>query len=275
MIRIETEDAWLLLEHAEHAALAGEFARHWKNPSFAPAEPFTHVLDACARHDDSWRTRDAVPLLTAEGKPSAFSSELVGTYDAFEEIDLDDYLAVRGQATEAAAQRDPYAAVLISMHTVDLLTEQADLSTLTAEEKSLHSAFIDGQRQRQDELKRAIRARPDMAELADDKHFLRGFEFLQACDSFSLYAGVGFPDSGQLRHRHPTRQGDSVEITLHPLGDNRYQLTPYPLDEPEVAFHVPYRRVAKSETASLARFQAAYATAPIEIVVVTVQESSL
>lgn len=270
MIRIETENAWLLLEHAEHAMLAGEFARHWKNEQFAPPEPFSHILDACARHDDSWRARDAVPVLTPEGNPSAFSSELVGTYDAFEEIDLEDYLGVRGQATEAAAQRDPYAAVLISMHTVDLLTEQADLTTLTDAERPLHSAFIEGQRSRQAELKAALRAEPDLAELADDAHFQRGFEFLQACDSFSLYAGVGFPETGTLRHPQPTRSGASVEIKIHPLGDNRYRLDPYPLDEPEITFHVPYRRVAKSETASLGRFQAAYATAPVEIVCITV-----
>jgi hypothetical protein len=270
MIRIETENAWLLLEHAEHAMLAGEFARHWKNEQFAPPEPFSHILDACARHDDSWRARDAVPVLTPEGNPSAFSSELVGTYDAFEEIDLEDYLAVRGQATEAAAQRDPYAAVLISMHTVDLLTEQADLTTLTDAERPLHSAFIEGQRNRQAELKAALLAKPDLAELADDAHFQRGFEFLQACDSFSLYAGVGFPETGILRHPQPTRSGALVEIKIHPLGNNRYRLDPYPLDEPEITFHVPYRRVTKSETASLGRFQAAYATAAVEIICITV-----
>lgn len=270
MIRIETDDAWLLLEHAEHATLAGEFARHWKNAQFAPPEPFRHVLDACARHDDSWRTRDAVPLLTPEGNPSAFSSELVGTYDTFEEIDLEDYLSVRGKATEAAALRDPYAAVLISMHTVDLLTEQADLSTLTDAERPLHTAFIEGQRRRQAELKAALLAEPDLAGLADEAHFQRGFEFLQACDSFSLYAGVGFAETGTLRHCQPTRSGDSVEIKVHPLGENRYRLAPYPLDEPEIVFHVPYRRVEKSETVSLARFQAAYASASVEIVCVTV-----
>jgi hypothetical protein len=272
MIRIETENDWLLLEHAEHAALAGEFARHWKNEQFAPPEPFSHILDACARHDDSWRIRDAVPLLTPEGKPSAFSHELVGTYDAFEEIDLDDYLGVRGQATEAAALRDPYAAVLISMHTVDLLTEQADLSTLADAERPVHRAFIDEQLRRQAELKAALRTRPDIADLADDSHFQRAFEFLQACDSFSLYVGVAFPDTGTLRHRHPTRTGDHVAIQIHPLGENRYRLAPYPLDEPEVTFHVPYRRVAKSENVGPARFQAAYATAPIEIVPVTVMQ---
>jgi hypothetical protein len=42
--------------------------------------------------------RDAAPQITRQGKPSAFSTKLVGKYSAFEEIDLADYLAVRDRA---------------------------------------------------------------------------------------------------------------------------------------------------------------------------------
>ena len=262
MIRIEEDDAWLLLTHPNHAALAGEFARHWKNPDFAPPEPFAHILDAVARHDDSWSKRDAEPLLTAEHNPSAFSSELVGTYDAFEEIDLDAYLGVRGAATEAAALRDPYAAVLISMHTVNLLTDQADLSTLTPSQAEIHKAFIENQKERQEQLKYKIRKQADLAPFATDAHFQRGFEFLQACDSFSLFVGVDYPNEGCLRHPQTQRDGSQSEIRFVPLGESRYALDPWPLDEKEVTFTVPYRRVTKSATTSLEDFQNAYAAAP-------------
>lgn len=272
MIRIELENDWLLLSHQEHAKLAGEFARHWKNENFAPPKPFAHILDACARHDDSWAPRDALPQLTYEMNPSAFSEELVGTYDAFEEIDLDDYLAVRGQATEEAAKRDLYAAVLISMHTVNLLTEQADLSTLTEAERPVHAAFITGQLQRQAEFKAILRDRPDTAPYASDEDFENGFRFLQACDSFSLYAGVNYSQPGKLRHAQPTLGGRLVEIDCIPLRSHHYKLSPYPLDEPVVRFQIPYRRVSKAATASLESFQKAYSAAAIEYVEVTVSK---
>lgn len=272
MIRIELEKDWLLLSHPDHAALAGEFARHWKNASFAPPEPFAHILDACTRHDDSWGPRDAKPQLTHDHNPSAFSEELVGTYDAFEEIDLDDYLAVRGQATEDAAKRDPYAAVLISMHTVNLLTEQADLSTLTEAERPVHAAFITGQLQRQAALKAELRACPDMAAQTTETALMRAFKFLQACDSFSLYAGVAYTKPGKLRHAQLKRDGSEVEIECIPVGPNHYQLKPYPLDEPTIRFQVPYRRVPKSSTQDLETFQASYASAPIEYLTVTVSQ---
>lgn len=274
MIRIETESHWWLLTHKAHAELAGAFARHWKNPDFLPPDPFVSVLDAVSRHDDSWEPRDADPELTPDGNPSAFSSELVGSYDAFEEIDLEAYLNVRGNATEQAAARDPYAAVLISMHTVNLLTDQADLSTLSTSGKTLHSAFIEGQLSRQQELKSIIRSQPDLAPFASDDHFARGFRFLQACDSFSLYLGVAYESPGALRHPQPMRGGGEAIITLNPAGPGQYTLDPYPLDQPAITFAIPYRKVAKADTATLARFRAAYRDAPLEYRHVTINPKS-
>ncbi|MCC5850563.1 MAG: DUF3891 family protein [Verrucomicrobia bacterium] len=261
MIRLEETDHWLLLPHQTHAALAGEFARHWKNELFSPPDPFAHVLDAVSRHDDSWAERDNNPELTPDGHPSAFSRELVGSYDAFEDIDLDAYLQVRGQATERAAIRDPYSAILISMHTVNLLTEQADLSGLSETDRALHAGFIEGQRQRQRELKADLASRPDLAPFLDEAHLQRAFEFLQACDSLSLLAGVDFPEPSALRHAQVTRSGEKMIIQFMPLRGDRYRLTPWPLDEPEVMLEIPYRRVPKSACASLETFRQAYAAA--------------
>ena len=81
-------------------------------------------------------TRDAHPAITRQGKPSAFSAELVGKYSAFEEIDLEDYLAVRDRAVRMIAEEDPYAGLLISMHTYNLLTAHADRSTIAAEARA-------------------------------------------------------------------------------------------------------------------------------------------
>src|ERR1700759_5091084 len=143
MIRTETVDGWLLITHPEHAALAGRFADAWGNDDFPRPEPYAHVREAVYAHDDGWLARDGAPVITKQGKPSAFSRELGGTYSAFEEIDLADYLTVRGQALDAVAERDPYAAVVISMHTVNLLTEQADLSTIRPADRPLHASFIE------------------------------------------------------------------------------------------------------------------------------------
>ncbi len=235
MIRTETDDGWLLVGHQDHARLAGEIGALWGNDRFPAPEPLEDVLLAVSRHDDAWAGRDATPELAPDGTPAAFSSELVGTYSAFENIDLEAYLKVRGEATETVARENPLAAVLVSMHTVNLLTEQADLSALSSADRALHAAFVESQRRRQETLKAAIPAsgRPSGEDLQ------RAFRFLQACDSLSLVACVAYPHSIALRHRHPTRKGEEMAILAHPLDSGSYRLDPSPLRQKTALFSVP------------------------------------
>ncbi len=263
MIRIETDSGWILVEHPEHARLAGKFAARWGNADFAPPEPRADVLVAVARHDDAWATRDAVPFLTREGRPSAFSRELVGKYSAFEEIDFADYLAVRGRAADAVAADNPYAGIIISMHTVSLLTTQADLSGLREHDLELHRRFIANQTKRQGEWIAALAADPAHAAAVQPAALNRAFEFLQACDSLSLGVCVRYPEAKNLRHRHPRRDGSSVDITCAPLGGDAYRLAPYPFDADDLRFELPCRTVAGRTFPSQEAFREAYAEAPV------------
>lgn len=265
MIRIATDSGYTLVPHQEHARLAGRFAEHWGNSLFpAPAAPeaMPHVVTAVARHDDAWAGRDATPFLTREGKPSAFTRELVGTYSAFEEIDLADYLAVRGAATEAVAKDDPFAAILVSMHTHNLLTEQADISTIKPADRPLHAAFVAGQLNRQCAL--AASLPPALAAHATPEKLRRAFEFLQFCDNLSLLVCVGYDQPRPVRHTHPDATGERRTITCTPLGDSVFRLDPWPFDAAELTFAVPSRRVPASACADLAAFRAAYSAAPEE-----------
>src|SRR6202451_2799457 len=162
MLRLETENGWWLVTHPDHARLAGAFAERWGNDLFPLPEPREHVLRGIARHDDGWAARDAAPQITRQGKPSAFSTELVGKYSGFEEIDLPDYLAVRDRAVREIAAEDPYAAILISMHTYSLLSEHADRSTIAPEQLPLLDDFLVSQKTLQDSLRKQIAANPKL-----------------------------------------------------------------------------------------------------------------
>ena len=194
MLRMESETGWWLITHPDHARLAGEFAAAWGNAQFRKPEPRARVLKGIACHDDGWAARDAHPSITRQGKPSAFSTELVGKYSAFEEIDLEEYLAVRDRAVRIIAEQDPYAGLLISMHTYNLLTAHADRSTIAAEGLVLLDAFL--------ESPARISARIDAREIAadtrssanekDEQTILEHFRLLQACDNLSLLTCVAF-----------------------------------------------------------------------------------
>jgi hypothetical protein len=259
MIRFATDDGWCLIAHQDHARLAGEFARCWNNAAFAPPQPIEDILVAVSRHDDAWAPRDACPEIAPDKTPSAFSSELVGTYSAFENIDLENYLKVRGAATEAVAADNPVAATLVSMHTVNLLTEQADLSTLSAKDKILHQAFIESQLQRQSELKSSV----SKERYLSHEQWEDAFKFLQACDSFSLIACVNYTEALPLRHQHKTREGKIVDIICEPLDAGAFRLSPYPLAQDVCQFRIQARRIRGKTFSTNEELQTAYANGEV------------
>jgi hypothetical protein len=193
MLRLETETGWWLVTHPDHARLAGAFAERWGNDRFLAPEPRAHVLKGISCHDDGWAARDAAPQITRQGKPSAFSSELVGKYSAFEEIDLADYLAVRERAVRLIASEDAYAAVLISMHTYSLLNDHADRSTIAPNQLPLLDEFLVQQKVLQQSLREQIRSDARFTpEQTTEEAVLDHFRLLQATDNLSLLTCVDF-----------------------------------------------------------------------------------
>jgi len=256
MIRLETATHWHLITHPDHARIAGEFADAWGNERFAPPEPYTAVRHAVYHHDDGWRARDAAPVLTREKRPEAFTRQLVGAYSAFEEIDLPAYLQVRRQATTDVAAENLAAAILVSMHTFNLLTEQADLRTIRPEHKTAHAEFLATQLAWQ---------KAAAQELGLDAPTLaRGFEFLQCCDALSLIVCSGYDAPRDLRHAHPDRTGRRHAVRCTPKGENEYTLAPWPCAASAIELEVPYRAVPKSACTGVDAFRAAFHAAPVQ-----------
>jgi hypothetical protein len=273
MLRLESEsdDGWWLITHPDHAHLAGVFASHWGNDRFPAPHPRENVLHGIHVHDDGWAVRDAHPSITRQGKPSAFSNELVGKYSAFEEIDLADYLAVRESAVEQVEKRDPYAALLVSMHTYNLLTERADRSTIAPDQLPLLDAFLERQLLRQERLRAAIRSNPNLSPReTSDEAILNNFRLLQATDNLSLLSCIAYMQPSTLLHPFPTTEGSLTTITVEPLGPRRFRLHPYPFDTPEFTCTVPARHVPGKLFSSHDELAARFAAAPIESLAIAI-----
>jgi len=272
MLRLETSDGWWLVTHPDHAHLAGELASRWGNELFAPPEPREQVLRGIYRHDDGWRERDAQPGVTRQGKPAAFSTELVGTYSAFEEIDLVAYLAVRRAAVQSIAKQDPYAAILISMHTHNLLTDRADRSTIRAEQLPWLDAFLVEQMTLQRALREQLVAEGTAEETVSLEALQRNFRLLQACDNLSLLSCVDFGGEATLLWPQALRAGGTAEVKVQRVGERRFRLTPYPFAEPEIVFKLKARFVKGKSFASSEDLKAALDAAVMEEVEVGVSE---
>lgn len=268
---MESETGWWLITHPDHARLAGDFATAWGNAHFRKPAPRSRVLRGIACHDDGWAARDAHPSITRQGKPSAFSTELVGKYSAFEEIDLDEYLAVRDRALRIIADQDPYAGLLISMHTYNLLTAHADRSTIAPEGLVLLDAFLHRQRGHQRELRAAIATDASLsAAEAAERTILEHFHLLQACDNLSLLTCVAFSSPAHLLHPLPLNGGGTAEVQVLPIAPRHFRLAPWPFAEPELVFTFPARHVAGKVFADSQSLEAAFHAAPIEQLTVTI-----
>ena len=265
MLRLESETGWWLIRHPDHAELAGAFAAAWGNAMFRKPEPRHRVLFGIARHDDGWAERDAHPVVTRQGKPSAFSVELVGKYSAFEEIDIADYLAVRDRAVRIIAENEPYAGLLIAMHTYNLLTAHADRSTIAPEGLVLLDSFLERQRAYQGQLRAAIQADTSLAPACkSDQAITEHFRLLQACDNLSLLSCVAYASPAHLLHPLPLNDGSTSEVTVEPLGPRHFSLAPWPFAESDLHFEFPARHVAGKQFRSSRDLQEAYTAANVE-----------
>jgi len=270
---MESETGWWLITHPDHARLAGAFAAAWGNDMFRKPEPRARVLHGISTHDDGWAARDAHPSITREGKPSAFSTELVGKYSAFEEIDLADYLAVRERAVRIIGEDDPYAGLLIAMHTYNLLTAHGDRSTIAPDQLPLLDAFLDRQREYQDQLVARIQADDTLTPEEKDRTTIqKHFRLLQACDNLSLLTCVAFDAPANLLHPLPLKDGSSTEVQVQAVAPRHFQLDPWPFEEREVTFSFPARHIRGRHFTSSNTLERSFFESPIETLEVTLSK---
>jgi hypothetical protein len=215
-------------------------------------------------HDDGWAARDSAPQVTREGKPSAFSTELVGKYSAFEEIDLEDYLAVRDRAVRLMAEEDAYAGLLVSMHTYNLLTERADRTTIRKDQLPMLDKFLAIQLNYQRELLGRVRSNSTLSPEEISELRLRDhFRLLQATDNLSLLSCVGYPNPATLLHPLPLRDGSYTQVRVEPLGQRQFRLEPYPFAEMSRTFQFPARYIDGKTFAGKAELQDKFAAAQV------------
>lgn len=275
MLRAESDNGWWLVTHPDHARLAGQFAEHWGNDLFISPEPRADVLAGISTHDDGWSARDAAPEITKQGKPSAFSSELVGKYSAFEEIDLLDYLAVRRKAVDAVVCHNPYAGLLVSMHTFDLLANRADRSTIHTDQVPLLDAFLEDQKALQQKIRSRLEEDPHYkADHVATDRIENHFRLLQACDNLSLLTCVDYPGTANLLHALPVTGNARKPVTVEPLGIRHFRLAPYPFDASPLTFAFPARFVQSALFTSKEDLREKFHAAEVRTLAVTVEDGS-
>ena len=106
---------------------------------------------------------------------------------------------MRDRAVRLIAAEDPYAAVLISMHTYSLLSEHAGRSTIAPAQLPLLDQFLESQKAFQKSLREQITKDSQFTpQQVSDAAILEHFHLLQATDNLSLLTCVDFREPAHL-----------------------------------------------------------------------------
>jgi hypothetical protein len=173
MIVRERPDTFLLFKQHEHAQIAGEFARRWREGP----RPFESTVYAVANHDLAWREPDQAVFWNEE-KDRPYS---------FVDYPLDLKLPAQKRGIDTVEDHNPYAGCLCSMHYARFLLDS---------ERPEEVEFREG------EIGRQGRLEERMSEI-ELENLERNFRFLRLCDGLSLFLCLNEPGGEESPPPYP------------------------------------------------------------------------
>ena len=249
MIRRQVGDEFFLIAQHDHAILSGKLAEHFGNASFARPAPWESVVMAVRMHDCGWPLHDDQPTLNAHGLP-------LDVFESPRPIALKVWTA----SAERTAAIDPYAGLLVSMHSLSLSIPAAssdaahrepfDASHLT--ERFAINKFQHREVERQEQLRRRLGLRTDLplthglAEphaCDEDDQLAFNFRLLQAMDLLSLCLCCTDPPVRKSQDVFAVPSGQSVHLKMSRDASGASTVDPWPFDIERIDLAVPVRRI--------------------------------
>ena len=216
---------------AEHLDLCEQFGRAYGNDAFERPEPFDEVIYTVGHHDRGWDEADAAPMLHAEsGYPCGLGTGPVpGVLDTSK------------RSPDFNEARGAYCGLLSSLHSWGLYNDRYGVSEfrvlgggksvpIPPQDEDYVNGLLDGEIARQKRLKAVLAANPATAGWIEEGALMRNSKFLQFMDTLALYFNLRHAgDRTQETFVHvPMSEQKDAEITLRPLGDDRYAVAPFP-----------------------------------------------
>jgi hypothetical protein len=262
MIRRDAGHDFLLITQTDHAALAAELARHFGNSKFTRASP--QSIAATGLHDAGWPLHDDQPTLNDRWHP----------LDVFE-VPRAIALQVWTASADRAVEVDPYAGLLVSLHSLSLSIlphaspqgkgESFDVQKM--HDQFAINKFQHREVERQEHLRRQLGFNPDLPlklGLADAKGSAKDdqlrfdFRLLQVMDLLSLCLCCSKPpqeQSGEVL-RSPT--ASPITLKISKSLDGTVHAYPWPFDQKRIDLTLPYRRIGARRFDSLEEFRDVY-----------------
>jgi hypothetical protein len=266
MIRRDAGHDFLLITQTDHAQVAQQLAQHIGNSKFTPLSP--QAITAIGLHDAGWPLHDDQPTLNSRRYP----------LDVFE-IPRPIALTVWAASAQRAASADPYAGLLVSLHSLALSIHAASPPPNRTEQfdvKKMHEQFELNKFQhreveRQEQLRRQLNFDPTLLlkhGLADpraskkDDQLRFDFRLLQAMDLISLCLCCTHPPQPQTGEVLKNPAASPTRLHLSKSLDGVLHVDPWPFNQRRLQLTVPTRRLPAKTFDSPEEFQAACHSAP-------------
>lgn len=257
IIRKQPDGGMFLIPQTDHSRLAGYFAAHWGNETFAPLQPYESVARAATFHDFGYLRYETVPAFDPETGETPMFRDVVTDGRRLEEYQW---------CFEWLLGLDPYAGLLVSMHRTGLWRQRYKVITSPMKRPSHEPPEVEAF------IERHERERPEwIGRLGVDPDQLwTNYRLLQVWDLMSLFFSC--EDPSDVSHIEPVptsyrdREGDGVRVTMIPLDPATLAFDPYPFDVEPLRIALPARRFKRSTFESEAAFRKAYFQAPLELI---------
>jgi hypothetical protein len=260
-------ELWLFTQH-DHAQLAGELAQRFGNARFARPEPREATVRGIALHDCGWPLHDDAPTLNQQHLP-------LDVFETPRHIGLEVWSA----SAQRAAAADPYAGLLVSLHSLALSVFATTQTPFTHEKFDAVdprarfdiNKFQHAQIELQETLRRRIGLSVDQPltqGLAEDSRDAReqqlvmNFRLLQAMDKLSLNICCTQPLFPKIEPL--IAQPGARPMKLHVTRPSAHELRirPWPFDRDELPVEIPYRILAHRAYTDETELRAVYDAAP-------------
>jgi hypothetical protein len=247
MIRREVGDEYWLIAQNDHAILSGQLAEQFGGPGIQ--SPTKSAITGIAMHDAGWPLHDDEPTLNNDHIP----------IDVFESR-RDVALKVWTASAQRAADVDPYAGLLVSLHSLALSVFASSQTSFKHEKVDMsdpRTRFdMNKFQHRQIELQETLRARLGMhtdlplrnglAEESDDpreKQLIFDFRLLQALDKISLGICCTKPPFAKIDPLHLNGGDAPIALKADRPRPEELFIEPWCFRTPEIRLDVPYKAV--------------------------------
>ena len=265
MMVCDYDDARLLLvSQMDHSHVAGLLAAHWGNAEFAELRPYTPMVMAASEHDMGWWEWEIQPTLNAEGYPIDYIGSIrnlgPGTWLGFME-----------HGTERMLEQDPYAGLLVLMHSEGLLTQCKGLipsmPDLTGDPTGRE--FLQKYEARRLRLVEALRQSDRYAAFATDEQLWTNYKLMEVFDECAQFICNRYPFNSTVRKNGPSNQLGGTPVPVRPgqldtvltvdvQDERRAIVRPYPFDVDPLVIEFPAREVPRGPYASQEAFLREY-----------------